>query len=326
MSVDQYLRKFSLIVGPDSGEARDLSDLRCYFSVRRGDNETPNTADIRVTNPAPATVQQAMSSEFTRVVLQAGYEGNFGAIFDGQIKQTRYGRISSTETYLDIHAADGDRAYNYSTMALSLAAGENGQRRQLDAVLGSMASFAVFQGYVPPDLPDNPLPRGKVMFGQCADELRIMARNSLTNWSIQNGKLQLVPETAYLPGDVPEINASTGMIGIPEQTQNGIKVRTLLNPALKIGQVIRLNNASIQTYRRPISLGATVQNDTFDIRNPINPDGLYYVMVADYYGDSRGDSWYSDLTCLSVDATIDPEYLKTQPVGVPVVSAIKRRG
>ncbi len=326
MSVDQYLRKFSLIVGPDSGEARDLSDLRCYFNVRRGDNETPNTADIRVTNPAPATVQQAMSREFTRVVLQAGYEGNFGAIFDGQIKQTRYGRISSTETYLDIHAADGDRAYNYSTMALSLVAGENGKRKALEAIIGSMAAFGVFQGYVPPDFPDNPLPRGKVLFGSAKDEMRILARNSLTNWSIQNGRLQLVPETAYLPGDVPEINASTGMIGIPEQTQNGIKVRTLLNPALKIGQVIRLNNASIQTYRRPISLSKEKENIIFDVRNPINPDGLYYVMVADYYGDSRGDSWYSDLTCLSVDATVDPEYLKTQPVGVPVVSAIKRKG
>lgn len=326
MSVAQYLRKFSLIVGPDSGDARDLSDLRCYFNVRRGDNETPNTADIRVTNPAPKTVRAAMSKEFTRVVLQAGYEGNFGVIFDGQIKQTRFGRISSTETYLDIHAADGDRAYNYSTMALSLAAGENGKRKTLEAVLGSMAAFGVFQGYVPPDFPDNPLPRGKVLFGSAKDELRILARNSLTNWSIQNGKLQMIPETAYLPGDVPEISAATGMIGIPEQTQNGIKVRTLLNPALRIGQAIWLNNASIQRYRYPISLNKDKENNFFDVSNPINPDGIYYVMVADYYGDTRGDSWYSDLICLSIDATVNPEFLRTQPVGVSIVSAIKRRG
>jgi len=35
----------------------------------------------------------------------------------------------------------------------------------------------------------------------------------------------------------------------------------------------------------------------------INSDGLYYVMRAEHTGDTRGTNWYTDLTCLAVDAT-----------------------
>lgn len=34
-----------------------------------------------------------------------------------------------------------------------------------------------------------------------------------------------------------------------------------------------------------------------------NADGLYYVMVANHQGETRGDPWRTDLTCLAVDAT-----------------------
>ena len=44
MSVQQFGRKVSLIIGFDSGEALDLSELRIVFRVQRGDLQTPNSA------------------------------------------------------------------------------------------------------------------------------------------------------------------------------------------------------------------------------------------------------------------------------------------
>ena len=122
MSTPQYLRKASLIIGQAAGDALDLSALRFVFDVRRGDLQTPNSARVRVFNVGPMTAQR-VQKEFTRLVLQAGYEGNYGIIFDGNIKQVRRGRVSQTDTYLDITAADGDSAYNFAVVNATLAAG-----------------------------------------------------------------------------------------------------------------------------------------------------------------------------------------------------------
>lgn len=327
MSVQQYLRKASLIVGGQNEKALDLSTLRFRFAIRRGDLQTPNSADIRVYNVSDSTadrIRQILPQpEFTRVVIQGGYDGNFGILFDGEIKQVRLGRESSTDTYIDITAADGDSAYNFSMMALSLAAGST-SKDHVSAVLQGMAEHAITKGYIP-DLPGNPLPRGKVMYGMSRDEMRKIARNTQTAWSIQDGKLQMVPETAYIPGEVPVITSATGMIGLPEQTQNGIRVRNLLNPNLKIGQAVKLDNKSIQGYRFGLGINQQAGNLMVEQSIKTNADGLYYVMIADHVGDTRGNEWYSDLLCLAIDATIPASYIPRQGVNGDVGS-IKRYG
>jgi hypothetical protein len=327
MSVPQYLRKASLIVGGDNGNALDLSTLRFSFAIRRGDLQTPNSADIRVYNVAPQTadrIRQILPTpEFTRVVIQAGYEGNYGVIFDGQIKQVRKGRESQLDTYIDITAADGDSAYNFAISAVSLAAGST-PNDQVGAVLQGMAQYGISQGYMP-ELPGNPLPRGKVIFGMSREELRKIAKNTSTSWSIQDGKVDFVPLTAYKPGDVPVISAATGMVGMPEQTQDGIRLKTLLNPNLKIGQAVKLDNASIQRYRYNLSINQQATNDMIAASNKINDDGLYYVMVADHMGDTRGNAWFTELTCLAIDATVPISYTGRQGVNNSV-GPIKRYG
>lgn len=329
MSVSQYLRKASLIVYGVDGNALDLSALRFAFAIRRGDIQTPNSADIRVYNVAPNTakgIQQITPApEFSRVVVQAGYEGNYAVIFDGEIKQVRRGRESQMDTYIDISAADGDSAYNYSVLAMSLAAGATSPANQVEQIVQGMASNGITKGYTP-DLSTNNLPRGKAIYGMAKDELRKVAKTTQTSWSIQDGKVNLVPLTAYMPGEIPVITSKTGMVGLPEQTQNGIKIKLLLNPNIKIGQAIKLDNASIQQYRYNLALNQQAQNEATTLYNKLDDDGLYYVMIADHNGDTRGNDWYTDITCLAIDASIAPEYIPRFPLGEDYVTSIKRYG
>lgn len=324
MTVPQYLRKASLIVGRDNGPAVDLSELRIAFAVHRGDIQTPNSADIRVYNPAPNTIT-AIREEFTRVVLQAGYDGNFGVIFDGQIKQVRRGRESQTDTYVDITAADGDTAYNYSVSALTLAAGST-PANELEALIRDMARFGVQRGYIPDDLPGVKRPRAKVIYGMTRDRLRQLCKNTSSSWSIQDGKIDLIPLTAYKPGDVPVLNSATGVIGLPEQTQNGIRLRVLLNPNLKIGQAVKLDNDAIQRYRYNLGINQQPANENTASTSSLNEDGLYYVMVAEHQGDTRGPAWFTELTCLAIDATVTPIFAPTFPLGIQYVNSIDRFG
>ncbi len=311
--VPQYLRKASLKIG-DADEAIDVSDLRFRFYIRRGDIQTPNTADIRVYNLSPATAKK-ISAEFTRVVFQAGYAGNFGTIFDGTIIQARRGRENPTDTYLDITAADGDQAYNYSVTALSLAAGQTSPKTQVEMIVRDMANHGVSKGYIPESLSSQPLPRGKVIYGMSRDAMRKVAQNADVAWSIQDGQIDVVPLTSYKPSsEVPVITAATGMIGMPEQTANGIRVKVLLNPMMKIGQLIKIDNKSILQQRYSLSVGQQVQNGNDALASKLNDDGLYYVMRVDHSGDTRGDQWYSDMICLAVDATMIP---KSQALSYP---------
>lgn len=324
MSVRQYLRKASLIVG-DNDDALDLSELRFRFAIRRGDIQTPNTADIRVYNLAPNTSQR-VQKEFTRVVIQAGYDGNFGLIFDGTIKQVRRGRETPTDTYLDITAADGDRAYNFAVSAISLAAGQASPRNAVEMIVRDMARHGCSQGYIPDTVSSQPLPRGKVIFGMSRDALRVLAENTDTTWSIQDGKVDMIPLTGAKPSaDIPVITSATGMIGLPEQTQNGIRVRTLLNPNLKIGQVIKIDNASIQRMRFGLNVDSQTQNQFNALAAKTDDDGFYYIMMAEHSGDTRGNDWYTSLICLAMDATMVPMGAGQQlPPGQDYIDTIPR--
>ncbi|MGE4504030.1 MAG: hypothetical protein AB7D51_01685 [Desulfovibrionaceae bacterium] len=292
MSNDRlYLRRCSLIVG-SGGQGLELAGLRVVFKTHHADFETPNHADIRIYNLAGDTARR-IDKEFTKVVLQGGYEGNFGLLFGGNIRQVRRGRENGTDTYVDILASDGDRAYNYAVVNQTLAAGATAMD-QARAAQAALDGEGVEPGYVP-DLSAPALPRGKVMYGMARKAMRDAAEATDTTWSIQNGRAQMVPRQGYLPGEAVLLTSASGLIGQPEQTNEGIMVRALINPRFRVGGRIKLDNASILEYRTDIKVGA------FNKAPRLDEDGLYRILAVDFTGDTRGNDWYADLTCVGID-------------------------
>lgn len=295
----QYLRSCKLIVATGNGNGLDLSALRIKFSIKRSDTVTPNTADIRVYNLDEKTAIQ-IRKEFTRVILQAGYQGNEGVIFQGNIKQVIIGRESATDTFIDIVAGDGDRAYNFAIVSTTLAAGSR-QADQINAASSAMASKGTTLGHVG-DLPANQLPRGKVMYGNARKYLSDAAGTSSKIWSIQDEKITFVGKKTYLPGEAVLLTSKTGMIGTPQQTNEGVNVKCLLNPNIKIAGRVKIDNASIQRFK----INLAVPNSPANIPAPLSADGVYYVLVVEHQGDTRGVDWYTNLICLLIDPTTNP--------------------
>lgn len=296
MAVLQYIRRCNLIVAGASGEGLDLSGLRIKFKVKKSDAQTPNTAEIRVYNLAESTVRQ-IREEFTTITLQAGYEANFGVIFAGNIKQVRFGREGGTDTYIDIAAGDGDDAYNYAVVNTTLAAGAR-QSDQIQAAAGALAQRGVGQGFIA-DTGAQSLARGKVMYGMARDYLRQSAEASETTWSVQDGKLQFVKLTEVLPNQAVLLNSKTGLVGVPELTNEGVKARCLLNPLLKIGVRVKIDEADVAEAKLP----STGQTAAVNAGASIAQDGIYRLLVVEHSGDTFGNDWYSDLVCLNVDET-----------------------
>lgn len=301
----QYLRKGTLLVADDE-EALDLSALRFSFQIKAADVESPTNAWIRVFNLSEDTVAR-IRSEFTRVILQAGYGDNVGAIFDGTIKQYRLGRVDGKTTYFDILAADGDIAYNNAVVNTTLASGST-YRDRIKAAVDPMKPFGVAgQQVLMPDT-GGVLPRGKVLFGMSRVQLRHLAQSMGAAWSIQNGVVRMTPKKGYLPNEVVVLNGQTGLIGRPEQTVDGIRARCLINPNIVVGGRVKIDNAAInQTVRQDPNSAPVPYNQWAGLQllANISTDGIYRVYVIEYEGDTRGQEWYADLTLLAIDPTND---------------------
>lgn len=301
---DLYLRKCSLIVSTGS-EGIELSEFRIRFQVIAADVDAPNTAIVKVYNLAQTTAKR-IEKEYQNVVLQAGYrDGNFGIIFRGTIKQIRRGRESATDTFVEMYCADGDLAFNFATINKTMAAGSSLQDRANAIVEAAKAADPTVTAVNISALgTGGVLPRGKVLFGMARDEMRDVADTGGVSWSIQDGQIVVIPYTGYLPGEALVLTSRTGLIGIPEATNNGVSARILLNPAVKVGTRVKIDNTSINT--------TTVRQQGFprytDINFPasVTEDGVYRVLVAEHAGDTWGDEWYTDLTCLSVDPSTTP--------------------
>lgn len=330
----QYIRKASLlvlkpeVVGDSQasnilGQVLDLSKMHFQFKTANQDEEGPNNCTVRVFNLARNTVETLIKYNFSRVVLQAGYDGSFGVIFDGSIKQFRVGKINATDTYLDILAADGDLGYNFAPINVTLAAAQTNRNNIINQAAQAFKDYGVVLGQNLADT-GGVLPRGKVMFGMARTFMTSAVASVGSTWSIQNGQIQVIPLDGYLPGDAVKLSSATGLIGIPEQTQDGIKCRCLLNPKIVVGGRIQIDQASINQTIAQTPLGhvnpgftgggsqlsfnkwSTVQNFA-----SIATDGFYRVYMAEHDGDTRGQAWYTDIIALAIDNSTQ----KVKPYG-----------
>lgn len=316
----QFGRKASLMVmRPDSkgnnpsayvpGSVLDLSQMHFQFSTQNQDEEGPSNCSIRVFNLKEDTQKAIIKFDYSRVILQAGYEGSFGVIFDGTIKQFRTGRLSATDTYLDILAADGDIGYNFGVVNTTLAAGSTSGQR-VAAAVDAMSQHGITLGA---DLSESGgvLPRGKVLFGMARMTVRTEAESRGCTWSIQNGKVQIIPLDGYLPGEAVKLTAQTGLIGLPRQTQAGIEAQCLLNPKIVVGGRVQIDNKSINQLMQQNGKADPVPYNSWaalQFLATTNDDGFYRVYVAEHEGDTRGQAWYTNLVCLRVngDGKVSP--------------------
>lgn len=304
----QYIRKLSIVVGTGSTGielAPDLVDqLKIKFSIQQWDLQTPNRASVRIMNLSAATSKQ-IENEFTRLVIQAGYQnGSYGLVFDGTIVQVRRGRENATDTYLDVVGAEGDEATNFAVVSATLAAGSTFHDR-VTALAQAMSGNGVSLGYVAP-LPATQLPRGKVLFGMARDHLRDLAFSSDTTFNIQKGQLQIVPRNGYLPNEVVVLNSNTGMIGLPEQTQEGIRIRSLMNTRLVPAARVQIDNKSIQQAFLNLSYTGVESNAFLP---SITDDGVYRIIVCEHEGDTRGNDWYTNIICVAQNEGVNPSLI-----------------
>lgn len=301
---DQYLRKVKLIVGgsrtpgisanPDA--AIDLSELRVQFEVRNATAQSLKYAFVRVYNLAFDTALK-IENEFSRIELSAGYGDEAGLIFQGQIAVAKRGRLSASDTFVDITAQDGDAAYNWAVSNRTLASGWTADQLY-GSLLQDLAPYGVTAGYKPP-FANVEAPRGRTCYGMTRDYLRDLANQQGCEWGIEDGKLNFVPKSSYVPGEAVVLTPETGLIGSPTQTTSGIEITSLLNPSIRAGGQVKIQNTSLTTT----TIVNQITGQTPQLVAGTDSDGAYKALCVQHAGDTRGQYWYTQMICVAVDPT-----------------------
>ncbi|MBQ3476973.1 MAG: SH3 domain-containing protein [Clostridia bacterium] len=259
------------------GNALDVSDLRCVFLCEKSLNDTPNYSQITIYNMNQQTISSIKAGD--RVVLEAGYEGgNYGMIFTGDIVQPMVHRESSTDIALTLIVQDGDVYLNSAFTAKTLSKAST----QGDVITACMTED-VARGAITGDLPKTKMVRGKVLFGKSAKYLRKVAANSNGQFYIEDGKVNIVAAKDYSSSQAVELNPMTGLIGMPEQTDDGVKGQCLINPSIKLNTLIYINSKLVTP--KQVAEGETKYT-------AVNADGVYRIVKLTVEGDTHGDSWY----------------------------------
>lgn len=302
----RYLDNKGYAIPTQKGEMKEITlvdPLRCTFSVRKTALRDSNLGIITIYNLSPDLESQIMV-DGAEVVLEAGYEGNTSIIFAGSIIQPKRGKEDGTDYYLKLICLDGD---SYLNLAFSSGVLEKNQNwRQLAQQTLRSSTFNLGDITVR-DLEDIPvestvdsstpkIERPKVVFGRTSKIINQIARMGNSSSYVDNGELKffVIDDEPNL-ADAWEINEETGMIGNPEQSSYQVTVRTLLNPRIRIGDYIHLNNQTV-SVEEFTSIGS--------LPFELSSDGYYKVIEISYSGDNRGNNWYSTIKAITKDGKI----------------------
>lgn len=310
----QYLRSVQLYLVSPNSQALDVSNLHIRFTTKEGTVSTPSSCQIRVFNVSEATSQR-IESEFNSVILSAGYEGaSMAQIFAGELIQVRRGRDSPVDTYLDLTAAAADEDICWSIVQTAVHAGSS--FRQRAEVLAKAMNRELGYVDVAVSVDAQTLPRGITYNGMARDFVHNLGAASDTNWYVdKHGKLNMIKQNGYLPTDVPVLTPATGLIGFPEQGSGGFTVKCLLNPKLTLNQLIEIRTGDITVAPLSLDIDGLAQQEKL----PAFPqgaasvgqgqDGIYRIVVLEHEGDTRGQAYYSNMTCLALSDLQVPDEL-----------------
>lgn len=278
----QYKRSYDLTIIPTDDEARVIKDLRINFEITKSILSFPNLCRLNIYNPNEDTLA-VLQKKFTKIVLNAGYEGDVRLLFKGEVRNVFQNR-AGVDSLITVYAGDGERDWQNATFNKTFT--ENVTiSSAIEEVLKTFEDVTVGVVNGLPQVADKL--RGQTLSGSSKDILDQFADEYGFDWSIQDGEVIITPVESPLEGDEAVlVNAATGMLGSPTVTEIGADVSTLLNPRLLPNKAFKIE-----------SVNADIQLGNLFFRNikRTTAEGTYKIQEATFKGDSREGDWVSSV-------------------------------
>lgn len=280
-------RRCRIIVSDDNGSGIDITNLHITFNVVKTYLMDMQYSIINIYNVNRDT-ESFVIRQGSVVTIEAGYEGaNFGEIFTGDIIQAYGFNENGTDFILRIVAVDSDRFLNEGFVNFSMDKGAT-QRQALENIAAKAAIPSQINN-ISDGLSKNTLPRGKVFFGMAKDYMQQIAKSSNATLYMDNGKVNIIKVTDPPDDRIFKLTPKSGLIGVPQQTEMGIKGKALLIPQIRVNRSIQIDNQYIQ--ERQLAVGT--------LQTTLDSQGVYRIAKTTYIGDTRGNDWYVEFEAMT---------------------------
>jgi hypothetical protein len=299
-----------------SSSAWEPEALRITFDVLQAMNTAPLWyADISVYNLDSKSEQNILLNA-TWATLKAGFQfgPNISAIiWDGPVFQTILTREDVVDQRIILHcvALPGPLGE-----VVSFSMGQFSDQQQLLARIAqgiNLPPMTTAQGTVGPvasqRMTATQYPRGNTVFGKGSKFMaQIADSNFVQTWNdgkqayiseVDNGTR--TPDLIYAPPFPPEYQAQANdvpngttlsIIGTPQQIQQGVIFTVLLDPRLKVG----LPPLIAQLVRTALNFELRNPNPNSELPTALSANLTFFVGQVRHMGDSRGNTWYTEVT------------------------------
>jgi hypothetical protein len=253
----------------------EITDLDCTFQVEKSlASGKPNTAEVKIWNLTEDQISHLENVKTPAVKIEAGYGDTLSTIFLGRLRTANTEDDGPADTVTTISSGDGE--VQIQTARINKPIGKNTKAE--DVIRELVKALGVGEGNLSQAVKDIQLtiggqlfPEGGILSGSAAREMTGICRSVGLGWSIQDGKLLLLPLGKVLEGEALLVSPETGMIGSPTVDNNGIMtVKMLLIPDVFPGRKLVLESKRLK--------------------------GQYRIETARYSGDTSGvGDWYVEV-------------------------------
>lgn len=232
--------------------------------------------------------EQIVLRQGMTVKLEAGYQvgPGFGTIFEGTLYQPTWERLNGVDTKLTLHCIVGILENTNNFVSFNTAAGLVQKEIVSRMIQTPNIAYPLNGDNVVFQTPIKQT-RGSVYFNQPGAYLAAMAAYDTSNvWITQQAIniRQLVDATEV---DTLLVSQQTGLIGTPQQTQDGVEIRINLDARVLLRTQVQLSpGTNIKQLER-------IQGNFPTI---LDADGKYAVAVVRHLGNSRSDLWETVIT------------------------------
>lgn len=222
-----------------------LADLRVGFRVEHKASKTVSTATVQVYNPAPASIAR-LHIPLSEVRLLVGYEPTCKLIFQGvPVKDGIDLRVNGPDRVLVVDLADGGRGYTEAFIQTSFAT---------STTFGQVLSTVLLQtlwtrGFIDPALEAVVLPHGIVLTdspSEVMDRLAASVPPFGADWFIRDNALYVVAKGKATLEKMILISSTQGnLIGSPNGTKKGVKVKALIDATMRPGMSFGIESVGL---------------------------------------------------------------------------------
>lgn len=248
--IGKFQRRFSIEVQGKSGKTYTFKDpLTLVFDVSRRASGSANTGHFMIYGLSPDTRSDIQyDNAFERVgrtfEFKAGYvsDGYMTTLYKGTLQRALSYR-EGPNVITELQVLDGGEMIQKSQIELTMNYPWD-PKAAVEQIVSTMGKHGVSMGAVGTLFNNLKRSRGITWIGSSWDILKKFAANQKGYACVDLEKVYMMAQNdvLVLPGTIPELNASTGLIGTPRRSNYIVDAEMIFEPRIQLMQKLAVKS------------------------------------------------------------------------------------